>query len=309
VTTDQALLKIAAVTAQAVTDVLRTFCGPQVTPGPAKIAADDEHALSDIVLPAVVTRVAYLDGAAGGALLALPVGVARQVAAAMMGADPPQDEAIELTEIEQSALSEALEEITTAAAEAVGAQPHLVLAAQQGAAPGACRQAPEAPDIDVGALLGATIAIGPPETRLVTSTAQGAEPIADPGDHAAHVDVSVLDTPCRLVQLVPDAFVTRVTDALDDTLVQHDSQPLKAALCDIPVRVWVELGRASMPLGRLVALPPGEVVDLDRDVDDPVDLYVDGMHVARGRLAVSESGEFLTLQIESLTRAHAALAA
>ena len=278
-TTDQALLKIAAVTAQAVTDVLRTFCGPQVTPGPAKIAADDERALSDIVLPAVVTRVAYLDGAAGGALLALPVGVARQVAAAMMGADPPQDEAIELTEIEQSALSEALEEITTAAAEAVGA------------------------------LLGATIAIGPPETRLVTSTAQGAEPIADPGDHAAHVDVSVLDTPCRLVQLVPDAFVTRVTDALDDTLVQHDSQPLKAALCDIPVRVWVELGRASMPLGRLVALPPGEVVDLDRDVDDPVDLYVDGMHVARGRLAVSESGEFLTLQIESLTRAHAALAA
>jgi flagellar motor switch/type III secretory pathway protein FliN len=64
-----------------------------------------------------------------------------------------------------------------------------------------------------------------------------------------------------------------------------------------------------MPLGRLIALPPGDVVELDRDVDDPVDLYVDGMHVARGRLAVSDSGEFLTLQIEALNHVDGALEA
>jgi flagellar motor switch protein FliN/FliY len=279
VTTDQALLKIAAVTAQAVTDVLRTFCGPQVTPGPAKVVGDEEHPLAGIDVPAVVARVAYVDGADGGALLTLPIPVARRVAAAMMGADPPEDEAGELTEIEQSALAEALNEVTSAAAQAVGA------------------------------LLGRAIEIGPPATRLVTSTAEAGEPIADPGDHAAHVDIVVHEAPCRVVQLVPDAFVTQLTRVLDETLVQHDSEPLKAALCDIPVRVWVELGRASMPLGRLISLPPGEVVDLDRDVDDPVDLYVDGMHVARGRLVVSESGEFLTLQIESLTPAHGAIAA
>jgi flagellar motor switch protein FliN/FliY len=161
----------------------------------------------------------------------------------------------------------------------------------------------------VGALLGDPIDVGAPETRLVSSDAQAAEPIADPGDHAAYVDITVMDVPCRLVQLVPDAFVTQLTRKLDETLVQHDSEPLKAALCDIPVRVWVELGRSRMPLGRLIALPPGEVVELDRDVDDPVDLYVDGMHVARGRLAVSESGEFLMLQIESLIHGRGALAA
>jgi len=270
VTTDQALLKIAAVAAQAVAEALRTLCGPQVAPGPAKVVGDDEHPLAEITAPTVVSRVTYLDGATGGSLLAMPVPVARRIAAAMMGAAAPQDDAGELTEIEQAALDQAMSELMSAAGQAVGA------------------------------LLGETIEIGPPETRLAGSEAQAGEPIAEPGDHAAHVDLTVLEIPCRLVQLVPDAFVTQLTRALDETLGQHDGEPLKAALCGIPVRVWVELGRASMPLGRLIALPPGEVVDLDRDVDDPVDLYVDGMPVARGRLAVSESGEFLTLEIESL---------
>jgi flagellar motor switch protein FliN/FliY len=279
VTTDQALLKIAAVAAQAITEALRPLCGPQAAPGPAKLVADDEHPLAEITVPAVVTRASYVDGATGGSLLTLPVPVARQIAAAMMGADPPAGDATELAEIEQSALGEALSELMTAAAQAVGA------------------------------LLGDQIEAGSPETRVVTSNEQAAEPIADPGDHAAYVDITVMEVPCRLVQLVPDAFVTQLTRKLDQTLVQHDSEPLKAALCDIPVRVWVELGRSRMPLRRLIALPPGEVVELDRDVNDPVDLYVDGMHVARGRLAVSESGEFLTLEVESLTRVDGALEA
>jgi flagellar motor switch protein FliN/FliY len=273
------LLKIAAVTAQAVAEALRPLCGPQVTPGPAKLVGDEEHPLAGIVVPAVVTRAAYVDGAAGGSLLTLPIGVARRVAAAMMGADPPAEDATALTEIERSALAEATNELMTAAAQAVGA------------------------------LLGDSTEVGLPETRIATSNDEAGEPIADPGDHAAYVDITVMEVSCRLVQLVPDAFVTQLTRKLDETLVRHDSQPLKAALCDIPVRVWVELGRARMPLGRLIALPPGDVVELDRDVDDPVDLYVDGMHVARGRLAVSDSGEFLTLQIESLNHVDGALEA
>jgi flagellar motor switch protein FliN len=60
-----------------------------------------------------------------------------------------------------------------------------------------------------------------------------------------------------------------------------------------------------MPLGHFVALPAGEVVELDRDVDDPVNLYVDGMQVARGRLVVSDSGDSLALQIESIVAAGA----
>jgi flagellar motor switch protein FliN/FliY len=279
VTTDQALLKIAAVTAEAVAEALRELCGPHVVPGPARVVADDEHPLAETAVPAVVTRVVYVDGATGGSLISMPVPAARQVAAAMMGADPPADDAAQLSEIELAALGQALNEMMVAGAQAVGG------------------------------LLGREVEVGAPETELVTSRAQADEPIADPGAHAARVDFTLMDASCRLVQLVPDAFVTQLTRALDGTLVEHDGRPLKAALCDIPVRVWVEMGRASMPLGRLVGLPAGEVVELDRDVDDPVDLYVDGMHVARGRLAVSDSGEFLTLRIESLVHADDALAA
>jgi flagellar motor switch protein FliN/FliY len=279
VTTDQALLKIAAVTAEAVTEALREFCGPQVVPGPAKVLGDDEHPLAQTAVPAVVTRVVYLDGATGGSMIAMPVAAARRLAAAMMGADPPADDAAQLSDIELSAFAEAMNDVMIATAQAVGG------------------------------LLGQDVEVGAPDTELMTSRAQADEPIADPGDHAARVDFTLADTPCQLVQLVPDTFVTQLTRALDGTLIEHDGGPLKAALCDIPVRVWVELGRASMPLGRLVGLPAGEVVELDRDVDDPVDLYVDGMHVARGRLAVSDAGEFLTLRIESLIHADGALAA
>jgi flagellar motor switch protein FliN/FliY len=279
VTTDQALLKIAAVTAEAVTEALREFCGPQVVPGPAKVLGDDEHPLAQTAVPAVVTRVVYLDGATGGSMIAMPVAAARRLAAAMMGADPPADDAAQLSDIELSAFAEAMNDVMIATAQAVGG------------------------------LLGHEVEVGAPETELMTSRAQADEPIADPGDHAARVDFTLADTPCQLVQLVPDTFVTQLTRALDGTLIEHDGGPLKAALCDIPVRVWVELGRASMPLGRLVGLPAGEVVELDRDVDDPVDLYVDGMHVARGRLAVSDAGEFLTLRIESLIHADGVAAA
>jgi flagellar motor switch protein FliN/FliY len=279
VTTDQALLKIAAVTAQAITESLRELCGPHIVPGPAKLVGDDDHPLAEVVVPAVLTRVTYVDGVSGGILIAMPVAAARQLAAAMMGAEPPTDDAAELTEIESSALAEATAEMMRAAAQAVGG------------------------------LLRDAIEVGPPDTQLVTSSQQAGEPIADAGDHATRVDFTLLDTPCRIVQLVPDAFVSQLAQALDETLVQHDGEPLKEALRDIPVRVWVELGRTTMSLGRLVGLPPGEVVELDRDVDDPVDLYVDGMHVARGRLAVSDAGEFLTLQIESLIHADVALAA
>lgn len=64
--------------------------------------------------------------------------------------------------------------------------------------------------------------------------------------------------------------------------------PLSAALRDISVRVWAELGRARMPTGEVVGLPSGAIVELDRDADDAVDLYVDGQCYASGRLVVTE---------------------
>lgn len=61
-----------------------------------------------------------------------------------------------------------------------------------------------------------------------------------------------------------------------------------AIMRGVPLRVCAELGRAAMPLASAVGLPPGEVVELDRGADDPVDLYVNGRRFATGRVVLVE---------------------
>ena len=106
----------------------------------------------------------------------------------------------------------------------------------------------------------------------------------------------------RLVQLVPNAFVVRMDRALESQTTEYTTAPLGDALRAVPVRVWAELGRARMPAGTSLDLPTGSVVELDREVEDPVDLYVDGLHFATGRLRVAEDGS-LQLEVEAGPRA------
>jgi flagellar motor switch protein FliN/FliY len=54
-----------------------------------------------------------------------------------------------------------------------------------------------------------------------------------------------------------------------------------------------------MPVGKLLGTPAGAVVDLDRQADEPVDLFVNGMRFASGRLVVSEGGEW-AVEIDEL---------
>lgn len=60
---------------------------------------------------------------------------------------------------------------------------------------------------------------------------------------------------------------------------------------EVRVRVSAELGRASLPAAAVVSLQSGAVVDLDRAADDPVDIYVNGLHYGTGRL-VAVDGEW-----------------
>lgn len=52
----------------------------------------------------------------------------------------------------------------------------------------------------------------------------------------------------------------------------------------VKVTLTVALGAAEMPVGKLFALAPGEVVPLDREVDEPIDIRLHGKTVARGHL-------------------------
>lgn len=62
-------------------------------------------------------------------------------------------------------------------------------------------------------------------------------------------------------------------------------------LADINVRVTVEVGSASLTLASLLELSEGSVLELDRQVNDPLDLFVNGTLIARGEI-VETNGRF-----------------
>jgi flagellar motor switch protein FliN/FliY len=79
--------------------------------------------------------------------------------------------------------------------------------------------------------------------------------------------------------------------------VTQDGTTLDAeSFLDVTVRFWAELGRASMPIGRAVALQEGAVVDLDAKPEEPVDVYVNGSHFGTGRLILADGEWALRLE-------------
>jgi flagellar motor switch protein FliM len=104
--------------------------------------------------------------------------------------------------------------------------------------------------------------------------------------------------------LTPDAGepVARPLDAVGRSAVVapgERSGVLNRSLGHVPVGVWAELGRARMQAAAVVDLPPGAVVELDRRVDDPIRLFVNGMPFATGGLVVAEGAEW-AVRIDAL---------
>lgn len=60
------------------------------------------------------------------------------------------------------------------------------------------------------------------------------------------------------------------------------------AIYDIPVQLSAVLGKASMPVNQLLRLGRGAVVELDRKVGEPIDIFVNNRLVARGEVIVVE---------------------
>ena len=59
-----------------------------------------------------------------------------------------------------------------------------------------------------------------------------------------------------------------------------------AAVYDVPVSVQAVLGRSRMQVSSLLRLTQGSVIELDRTVGEPIDIYVNDRLVARGEVVV-----------------------
>lgn len=67
------------------------------------------------------------------------------------------------------------------------------------------------------------------------------------------------------------------------------------AVYDIPVQISVVLGKTSMQVSQLLKLGRGAVVELDRKVGEPIDIYVNNRLVARGEVVVVEDRIGITM--------------
>lgn len=61
------------------------------------------------------------------------------------------------------------------------------------------------------------------------------------------------------------------------------------AVFDVPVRISVVLGRTRMPVASLLKLDVGTVVELDRQVGEAIDIYINDRLVARGEIVLVEN--------------------
>jgi len=73
--------------------------------------------------------------------------------------------------------------------------------------------------------------------------------------------------------------------SFDDFGGQKQSNPIDLLL-DVPLRVSVVLGRATMTIRDVLALGQGSVVELDKMAGEPVDIVANDKLIAHGEVVV-----------------------
>ena len=71
-------------------------------------------------------------------------------------------------------------------------------------------------------------------------------------------------------------------------IVERSASDLEAVF-DVPVRISVVLGRTRIPVASLLKMDIGSVVELDRQVGEAVEIFVNERLVARGEIVLVEN--------------------
>jgi flagellar motor switch protein FliN/FliY len=67
------------------------------------------------------------------------------------------------------------------------------------------------------------------------------------------------------------------------------------AVYDVPLQISAVLGKASLKVNQLVKLSRGSVVELDRKIGEPVDVFVNDRLVAKGEIVLVDGKIGITL--------------
>lgn len=79
---------------------------------------------------------------------------------------------------------------------------------------------------------------------------------------------------------------TRQAPDLPDIAQQQTGAGSVRSIEDVPVKISAVLGKTKIDVAQLKTLGSGAVIELDRKVGEPIDLYVNDRLIARGELVL-----------------------
>ena len=148
----------------------------------------------------------------------------------------------------------------------------------------------------IGTALAADLGTAP---ELLPADAPELEALAAGASHAVVTELWISGEPAHAVEFVgvaapaaPAAPAESAPAPAPAPLPAKPFEALELSLRSTTVRLSAEIGRTRMPAERLVEAPAGTVIELDRDADDPIDVYVNGRRFALGRLELTPAGEW-----------------
>jgi len=113
-------------------------------------------------------------------------------------------------------------------------------------------------------------------------------PRAESAEHAAEEAMESVEQAAEAVQAAADDAGAPV-ELPDFTAGDDGDRKTSAAinlLKDVSLHVRIELGRTQMYVEDVLRLNADSVIELDKAAGDPVDIYVNDRHVARGEVLV-----------------------
>ena len=119
--------------------------------------------------------------------------------------------------------------------------------------------------------------------------------IATDGLDASESNAETLNSEDDTVTVQPVKFA-----AFDDSQkIVGDASKNMDNLLDINLRLTVELGRATLPVRKVLELTRGSIVELEKIAGEPVELFANGKLIAHGEVVVIEDN--FGLRITSMT--------
>lgn len=299
-----ALGEIGNITMGSAATALSELLNQRVTiTSPRVMTCTQENLFATFKVPYVLIQVEFTEGLEGLNVLVIRLKDAAVIADLMMGGDGTKV-AEQVTELELSAASEAMNQMIGTASTSLATMfgrvinisppKTVVLEAEDGARdyrlPIGDPIVVTSFKMTIGELVDTEIMqimslqTAKEEAALLLGQVAGGEPTSPTAEKPSATEpADTAAAPPPAEAAAPAASAAGPASRF--TLTEEELKKLELLL-DVPLKVSVVLGRTRRPIREVLGLTPGAIVELSSLVDEPVEVLVNGVPVARGEVVV-----------------------